>query len=1494
MTVPSVSSGDALELIREIRTHHGFDDNGPLSGESVRGLRGMLERALERLSSDLYNKKTHFLLEFIQNADDNSYNPNVAPALHLRVEDRLVVFECNEEGFSAANVNAICDIGASTKRERTRGFIGEKGIGFKSVFTVADQVHISSGPYIFHFDRNEQLGMITPVNGSAYPVRPGWTTFHLRLSPSESGAELSTQLRDVRPTLLLFLRQLRALSVNIAGASIQVRRTDDPEHGMACLERVEGGVHKEERFILVRHVAQTPTGQSGRENIKESEIVLAFPVTEAQDPVLERQNVHAFLPLRCYGFHFIIQADFITSASREDILEDRPWNISLRNSVVDAFILAIERFLQHPKLRDTWFRYLPEAIADSFFMKIEHLLFVELWTRSVLRSSDDTYVCGHQLLTVPSAFSDDWGAPLIPESSLPKGKYYLSLDYDALGDARYLQRLGVCDMTEDQFLDSLAIMDKARLFDSQSEAWHDAVATCMLAIARKTPMIKIPAKLAGLHILPLRDGTWAAAVQAGTLTFSPSGVNVPDDLGLQSIAHGISVFSPRYQLFLRLGVLPPNPVYIANKILQAAGPRSIAARVTHARFFFEHRNVHNMLPASRLRLVDEHGVGAQSDELYLDIPAEDGALRLRDALSPTARFLHPDYLTALDGQGDSDDEDAKKEWLPWLRDHVGVNAVPRILPNGHLAPEFAESAHTLPGRPLLASLRAWWQWLGPRLSESGRQELAATSVDGRRLDTLYLRRAALALSQHEGELPCVPVDDPEDRGWDFLAQLGVVMRIGASYFVNRLVHMQANGEKDREPVEEAYRQLDARFHEDEALIRKAFSEYPIILVYANAELGSVWLRKVDVFWHGPPSMTSKAIISRTYPRMSDFFFSKLGITNAPPYALVDELRLIAQRQHGALPTGVREHVADILADLSDAVAESGSNVPTSFLALADIAAFPVSVPGEGIVLRAAEGFYVPDKAGKYADVFRERVGLLALPESTPISRIRPLLESDIFKDRMRYMESEVTKRSVPQGMRILDTAATDLYSSRVGYIARLVHHSKKAEPTSQQITFFVKLRNISVIGVESINTTLTLGVCRESTPEPVSVQETEDKFTVFVSRTGSPGGHSIDPIICEALARLLEVDMIGLFTCITQTTEMVDRLFGLKGIEELAVDDGHDRSWLQAISQPHVPVVPVVPAAPPQRTPSPSPPPVQAPRSPSPSTLSVHDTQHFPPLSATPARPPRRATLSPSQSSISSMDGRSRQRSWEPGYVGVTERSQFRQPPPAPAPAPPPPPPPAPAPATALAQNGGMRDMGRLAAHAEPFLNGQQMVPGPLGPLVLPPYGNFNAPMQNEETDMVGIMGEHHVYRTLVRMLDDFGPDNWTSELRHCVPGFTRFRGSAYADFTYLDSRGQLTAAWLGPERAAAWHGRWPRYHIEVKSTRGEEGEPFHMSRNQMLTASAFAERYQLGTDFYVLVRVSRIGMQAEPAFSVYADPHRALFAGQLQYATDVYLQRNI
>nr|GFA12935.1 histidine kinase-, DNA gyrase B-, and HSP90-like ATPase family protein [Tanacetum cinerariifolium] len=79
---------------------------------------------------------SHFLLELVQNADDNVYPCDVEPTLTFILQEASVIVLNNERGFSAENIKALCDVGNSTKKEPSAGYIGKKGIGFKSVFRV--------------------------------------------------------------------------------------------------------------------------------------------------------------------------------------------------------------------------------------------------------------------------------------------------------------------------------------------------------------------------------------------------------------------------------------------------------------------------------------------------------------------------------------------------------------------------------------------------------------------------------------------------------------------------------------------------------------------------------------------------------------------------------------------------------------------------------------------------------------------------------------------------------------------------------------------------------------------------------------------------------------------------------------------------------------------------------------------------------------------------------------------------------------------------------------------------------------------------------------------------------------------------------------------------------------------------------------------------------------------------------------------------------------
>lgn len=137
---------DPLEwrrLVESIRSDLGIDEGGEMSKAAT-----IAQNSLRILSEELYTKSTRFLLELIQNADDNAYASGTTPQLSIVYRtDGFLWFGCNELGFSEANLRALCTVSESIKKVagNKKGYIGEKGMGFKSVFRVADVVWIKSG-----------------------------------------------------------------------------------------------------------------------------------------------------------------------------------------------------------------------------------------------------------------------------------------------------------------------------------------------------------------------------------------------------------------------------------------------------------------------------------------------------------------------------------------------------------------------------------------------------------------------------------------------------------------------------------------------------------------------------------------------------------------------------------------------------------------------------------------------------------------------------------------------------------------------------------------------------------------------------------------------------------------------------------------------------------------------------------------------------------------------------------------------------------------------------------------------------------------------------------------------------------------------------------------------------------------------------------------------------------------------------------------------------
>ena len=247
-------------------------------------------------------------MELIQNADDNQYDRSATPTLHITYANNHLRVDCNEVGFSAKNVEAICSIGRSSKAEADSSshYIGEKGIGFKAVFKVADVVWVSSGDYSFKFDKRQPLGMIAPIlDRLPGEKRAGWTTFYLQLSPTYNARELVEELKSLDARLLMFLQRLKRIDVTIVEArdsiwSTSLKRSEQKFDGLEGLKLSQDA--NSINYVVMRHKIKGLQGEAKRAGISESDAMLAFPLDEAKQPLTRQQHVFAYLPIRDYGF----------------------------------------------------------------------------------------------------------------------------------------------------------------------------------------------------------------------------------------------------------------------------------------------------------------------------------------------------------------------------------------------------------------------------------------------------------------------------------------------------------------------------------------------------------------------------------------------------------------------------------------------------------------------------------------------------------------------------------------------------------------------------------------------------------------------------------------------------------------------------------------------------------------------------------------------------------------------------------------------------------------------------------------------------------------------------------------------------------------------------------------------------------------------------------------------------------------------------------------
>lgn len=244
-----------------------------------------------------------------------------------------------------------------------------------SQVTKRPEIHSRNFHFAFHApdcsseERNVGLGYIIPW---PLPTPEGWNAKNgtmVVLPIEEDDASLSArgdlrqqlkqQLQDIQPSLLLFLNKLKRIEMREEDAPQQrlcremskkiIKRQGDDHKSMAhvvelddALTRAQMTTRQTTQWLVVERTFRKEMYQSSRPDIGHTKLSIAIPLVFLRDgQVPELRDVHAFLPLRSYGFRFILQGDFDVPSSREAVDATSAWNHWLSERVPDLFLEAM-------------------------------------------------------------------------------------------------------------------------------------------------------------------------------------------------------------------------------------------------------------------------------------------------------------------------------------------------------------------------------------------------------------------------------------------------------------------------------------------------------------------------------------------------------------------------------------------------------------------------------------------------------------------------------------------------------------------------------------------------------------------------------------------------------------------------------------------------------------------------------------------------------------------------------------------------------------------------------------------------------------------------------------------------------------------------------------------------------------------------------------------------------------------------------------------------
>ena len=147
---------------------------------------------------------------------------------------------------------------------------------------------------------------------NANPLVNDRTVLCFRVPEVKDREKVQEELSRLQPELLLFLRQLRCINVIIQSPSGELQES-------YCLDRSDEGLRgsritsltrqdfqpkprcQTDKFLVCQHTRRNMPGEERRPNVSESDVVIAFPLTDGNEPKVRKCDTFNFLPIADYG-----------------------------------------------------------------------------------------------------------------------------------------------------------------------------------------------------------------------------------------------------------------------------------------------------------------------------------------------------------------------------------------------------------------------------------------------------------------------------------------------------------------------------------------------------------------------------------------------------------------------------------------------------------------------------------------------------------------------------------------------------------------------------------------------------------------------------------------------------------------------------------------------------------------------------------------------------------------------------------------------------------------------------------------------------------------------------------------------------------------------------------------------------------------------------------------------------------------------------------------